>query len=216
MDKMNAIAALFDFDGVVMDTEGQYTIFWNEQGKVYLDIVDFGRLIKGQTLTQIYDKHFAGLNDIQLQIRKDLSLFEKNMVYEYIPGVESFLADLRRNEVKIAVVTSSDEKKMANVYRAHPTLCEKFDRIITANLFTHSKPHPECFLLGMQLLDARAENTFVFEDSFHGLQAGISSGATVVGLATTNSREEIADKAHLVIDNFLEMSFDGLTKLRRE
>lgn len=60
MDTTKTIAALFDFDGVIMDTELQYTIFWNEQGEKYLHVKNFGPGIKGQTLTQIYDKHFAG------------------------------------------------------------------------------------------------------------------------------------------------------------
>ena len=36
MDATKNIAALFDFDGVIMDTETQYTVFWNEQGRKYL------------------------------------------------------------------------------------------------------------------------------------------------------------------------------------
>ena len=35
MDQTKTIAALFDFDGVVMDTESQYSIFWNGVGKKY-------------------------------------------------------------------------------------------------------------------------------------------------------------------------------------
>ena len=54
MNSTKSIAALFDFDGVVMDTETQYSIFWNEQGRKYHpELPEFGRLIKGQTLTQI-------------------------------------------------------------------------------------------------------------------------------------------------------------------
>ena len=52
MDTTKIIAVLFDFDGVIMDTETQYTVFWNEQGHKYLGEEDFGRCIKGQTLTQ--------------------------------------------------------------------------------------------------------------------------------------------------------------------
>ena len=59
MDTTKTIAALFDFDGVIMDTETQYTVFWDEQGRKYLNEQDFGRRIKGQTLTQIYDKYFS-------------------------------------------------------------------------------------------------------------------------------------------------------------
>ena len=143
------MAALFDFDGVVMDTETQYSIFWNEQGRKYHpELPEFGRLIKGQTLTQIYTKYFAGMEDVQREITEDLNNFEKNMLYDYIPGVEEFLKELKENEVKIAIVTSSNEMKMNNVYKAHPELKQSVDRILTAEMFTHSKPDPECFLLG--------------------------------------------------------------------
>ena len=53
MNTTKTIAALFDFDGVIMDTETQYTVFWNEQGLKYLNEEDFGRRIKGQTLAQM-------------------------------------------------------------------------------------------------------------------------------------------------------------------
>ena len=46
MDTTKTIAALFDFDGVIMDTETQYTVFWDEQGRKYLNEEDFGRRIK--------------------------------------------------------------------------------------------------------------------------------------------------------------------------
>ncbi len=47
MNTTKTIAALFDFDGVIMDTETQYTVFWDEQGRKYLNEEDFGRRIKG-------------------------------------------------------------------------------------------------------------------------------------------------------------------------
>ena len=82
MDRNTIIAALFDFDGVIMDTEGQYTIFWDEQGYQYLGGERFWSLrIKGQTLTQIYDNHFASMTDVQQQIRIDLDTFEANMQF---------------------------------------------------------------------------------------------------------------------------------------
>ena len=84
MDTTKNIAALFDFDGVVMDTETQYSVFWDELGRRYHpEIKDFGRVIKGQTLTQIYDKYFAGMDNIQKKITADLNNFEKGMLYEY-------------------------------------------------------------------------------------------------------------------------------------
>ncbi len=216
MNSTKKIAALFDLDGVVLDTETQYTVFWDEQGLKYLGEKDFGRRIKGQTLTQIFGGHFTGVkNGIDLtaaqpQIVADLAGFEASMTYHYIPGAQEFIADLRRHGVKLAIVTSSNDVKMANVFRAHPELKQDFDRILTADMFARSKPAPDCFLLGMELFGIPAADTYVFEDSFHGLQAGMASGATVIGLATTNSREAIAGKAHRIIDDFTEMSLADL------
>ena len=70
MDTTKTIAALFDFDGVIMDTETQYTVFWDEQGRKYLNEEDFGRRIKGQTLTQIYEKLNKRLRPDSIFMRK--------------------------------------------------------------------------------------------------------------------------------------------------
>ncbi len=215
MNTTKTIVALFDFDGVIMDTETQYTVFWNEQGLTYLNEEDFGRRIKGQTLAQIYEKHFSTLPEAQQEITAKLNVFEKKMSYEYIPGVEAFIADLRRHGVKIAVVTSSNEEKMQNVYNAHPEFKGMVDRILTGEMFARSKPAPDCFLLGMEIFESTPESTYVFEDSFHGLQAGMTSGATVIGLATTNSREAITGKAHYIMDDFTGMTYDKLLTLHR-
>lgn len=215
MNTTETIVALFDFDGVIMDTETQYTVFWNEQGLKYLNEEDFGRRIKGQTLTQIYEKYFSTLPEAQQEITAKLNTFEKQMAYEYIPGVEAFIADLCRHGVKTAVVTSSNEEKMQNVYKAHPEFKGMVDRILTGEMFARSKPAPDCFLLGMEIFGATPEDTYVFEDSFHGLQAGMTSGATVIGLATTNSSEAIAGKAHYIMNDFTEMTYDKLLTLHR-
>lgn len=114
-------AALFDLDGVVVDTERQYTKFWGSVGKKYFpDQPDFAEKIKGSTLVQIYDRYFKGETDKQQAITKGLDDFERSMDYVFIPGFCVFVGQLRAHGVKTAVVTSSNLVKMANVYRAHP------------------------------------------------------------------------------------------------
>lgn len=215
MDTTKIIAVLFDFDGVIMDTETQYTVFWDEQGHKYLGEEDFGRCIKGQTLTQIYEKYFSDKPEAQEEITARLNLFEKAMSYKYIPGVEAFIADLRRHGAKIAVVTSSNEDKMQNVYNAHPEFKGMVDRILTGEMFAHSKPAPDCFLLGMEVFGTEPENTYVFEDSFNGLKAGMASGANVVGLATTNSRESIAPFCHYILNDFEGFTYKKMLEIRK-
>lgn len=216
MNPTKGIAALFDFDGVVMDTETQYSRFWNEQGRCYHpQIPDFGRIIKGQTLTQIYDKYFAGQPEVQQQLTALLNDFEQQMTYDYIPGVVDFLRELRANDIRVAIVTSSNEQKMSHVHRAHPELKQLVDRILTADMFTRSKPDPECFLLGARLFDTTPDRCVVFEDSFHGLEAGNRAGMTVIGLATTNSAEQIKELSHAVIQDFTGMTVEKMKSIMR-
>ena len=51
LSKGQEVAALFDLDGVVFDTESQYSLFWGMKGKTYHPEVEhFENVIKGQTL----------------------------------------------------------------------------------------------------------------------------------------------------------------------
>ena len=211
MNKEKPIAALFDFDGVVVDTEPQYTLFWDEKGKKYHpEIPNFGHHIKGQTLIQIYKQFFREPEGLQDEITRQLLDYELTMHFEYIDGVVDFMKELREKGVKLAIVTSSNDAKMANAYREHPELKTMVDFIVTADRVTHSKPHPECFLLGAEMLGVERDNCIVFEDSFHGIEAGNRAGMKVIGLATTNSAESIADKCALVIPDFTDFSVEKM------
>ena len=123
------------------------------------------------------------------------------------------MKNLREHGVKMAIVTSSNQMKMANVYRAHPELKELVDYILTAEQVKHSKPAPDCFLLGADILETVPENCVVFEDSFHGLEAGNAAGMLVVGLSTTNSEEAIRDKCSLVIPDFINFTYEEMRRL---
>jgi len=215
MNTAKTMAVLFDFDGVVVDTETQYSQFWHRMGKDYLGMDDLEGKVKGQTLVYIYETFFQGKPTEQAEITGRLNRFEQEMSYDFIPGVLDFIEDLRLHDVKTAVVTSSNESKMASVYRLHPEIKTLFGRILTAEMFAASKPNPDCFLLGMKVLGTHPDNSYVFEDSFNGLKAGMASGATVIGLATTNSHEEIKPLCHFALDDFTGFTYDKLTRLHK-
>ena len=192
---------LFDLDGVIMDTETQYGIFWNRTGKELLGLDDFGKRIKGQTLNHIIS-HFDGVSKSKDEIIRELYEYERNMSYDYILGADGFMKDLHARGIPMAIVTSSNDAKMVNVRRAHPELWELTEAVLTSEHFSKSKPDPECFLKGMEVLGGRPEETYVFEDSIHGINAGRAAGAKVIGLATTNTREAIVHLCDQVIDDF--------------
>lgn len=207
--------ALFDFDGVVMDTETQYTIFWDRMGKEYFGVDNFAATIKGQTLVQIFEKHFPGRTADQQRLTALVDDLERNMTYEYVPGAFEFIKSLKDAGVPMAIVTSSNKVKMAQVYRAHPELPELMDAILTSEDFARSKPYPDCFLKGMEVLGGRPEDTLVFEDSFHGIAAGRAAGAYVVGLATTNRSEAITPFCDMVIDDFTGLTPSAFVTISR-
>ena len=209
---MTNMIALFDFDGVLMDTETQYSRFWDETGRKYLNIEGFGSVIKGQTLKQIFGKHFAAFSERELRIIEDsLNEYESQMSYEFIPGAREFLLELKKAGVPTAIVTSSNDMKMSQVYRVHPQLHTMVDAILTSEHFSKSKPDPECFVKGIETLGGSPGATVVFEDSIHGITAGRGAGAYVVGLATTNKREVIEPLCDMVIDDFSDFSLKDLT-----
>ncbi|MBE6282582.1 MAG: HAD family phosphatase [Bacteroidaceae bacterium] len=211
MNKEKPIAALFDFDGVVVDTEPQYSLFWDEKGKKYHpEIPEFGHHIKGQTLIQIYSQFFLQPEGLQSEITRELLDYETRMSFEFIPGVVDFMKELRLKGVKIAIVTSSNDQKMANAHRALPELKSMVDYIVTADKVSHSKPHPECFLLGAESVQVPVENCVVFEDSFHGIESGRRAGMKVIGLATTNPASSIEDKVSLVIPDFVDFNHEKM------
>lgn len=214
MSRMNRkMAGLFDLDGVILDTEGLYTQFWAQQGEwAHPEIPDFSSKLKGRTLKEILKDYFPQAHQAQELIRR-LNEFEGRMSFRYVPGVLAFVEELKAEKMKLAIVTSSDEQKMKHVYAVHPELKELFDVIITADLITHSKPDPECYLLAAQKLEVEPTNCFVFEDSMSGLEAGCRAGMTVVGLSTTYPEEQVASKAVVVIPDFCRFSYPELLDL---
>jgi HAD superfamily hydrolase (TIGR01509 family) len=206
MEKKNIKAALFDLDGVVFDTEPQYTVFWGSQCREFHpEHPGLEHEIKGQTLVQIYDAWFSGeLTEKQSLITERLNQFEQQMDYQYVAGFEEFISELRQQGIKTAVVTSSNKPKMQAVYASRPEFRSMFDAILTSEDFERSKPDPDCYLKAAQRLGVEVEDCVVFEDSFNGLKSGRAAGMYVVGLSTTNPAEAIRPYCDEVIANYVK------------
>ena len=209
------IAALFDLDGVVFDTEPQYTVFWSRQCREFHpERPGLEHEIKGQTLTQIYDRWFTGpLADLRPTITQRLNAFEAGMNFEYVTGFETFISDLRAHGIKTAVVTSSNLQKMANVYRRRPEFQTLFDAILTSEDFAESKPSPDCYLRAAARFDAQPEACVVFEDSLNGLRSGRAAGMFVVGLTTTNDKATIEPLSAIQINDYQNFNYQKLCAL---
>ena len=208
-------AALFDLDGVVFDTEPQYSVFWGSQCRLYHpEHPGLENEIKGQTLTEIYDQWFSGpLLTEQAAITERLNAFEQQMHFDYIAGFEQLIADLHNHGVRTAVVTSSNLLKMESVYRHQPNFESLFDAILTSEDFERSKPDPDCYLKAAQRLDSQSYECIVFEDSYNGLRSGRAAQMKVVGVATTNAVERIVPLSDMQITDYRMVDYETLKRL---
>ena len=197
-------AALFDLDGVIFDTEPQYTRFWKgEFHRYYPDRT--GLEDAGETLIQTFDGWFSGPLEAEREnVRTRLYAFEASMDFPYVKGTAEFIQALRALGIRTAVVTSSNQPKMQNVFRTHPEFTALFDRIVTSEDITHSKPAPDCYLKAAELLGVDPAECLAFEDSFNGLHSAMDAGTTVVAVTTAHPADEVKDLSHFQIPDYTE------------
>lgn len=205
---MKRFGALFDLDGVLIDSESLYTIFWDDmEHRFPTGDPDYAYNIKGKTLVSILTNY---PEEQRCEVVKALHEFEQSMVYPVMPGVYELLGKLRAAGASMAIVTSSDKVKMGYLYRQQPRFAELFDLIIDASMVTRSKPDPQGYLIAAEKLGLDPKDCLVFEDSMQGLQAGRASGARVIGMATTFPAERVAPLADVVLTTFEGVELNDL------
>lgn len=205
----NIKIALFDFDGVLVDTEPLYDKFWNEASVRYETGIDnFAEEIKGITLPAIIENYFSDRSEAFKQL-----VFEESMAYEStmplppLAGSIALLLQLKSKGVKVGLVTSSDDVKVRRAL-SELKLEGVFDTIVTADRILKGKPDPSCYLLAAQDLGVNPADCLVFEDSFVGIQAATDAGMRVIGLATTNTEESLKNKVYQAVPNLDSVSFE--------
>lgn len=198
---------LFDLDGVLLDSEGKYSIFWGQIDQEYpTGVENFASYIKGFHLSRILN--YFDSDEVRQQILDKLSAFERETKYEFFPGALDYVKRLRDAGIPMAIVTSSDRKKMQSLYSQYPEFPTLFNHIITGDMVTKAKPDPDCFLMGAKMLGLDIKDCIVLEDSRNGLIAGRSSGARVIGVATTLSTEAVSQLSDMTVDAVRQLSVE--------
>ncbi|MCH5231520.1 MAG: HAD family phosphatase [Muribaculaceae bacterium] len=203
-------AFLFDLDGVIIDSESEYTRIWSLINEEFpTGIENFATKIKGTTLSKILTENYSD-STTREKVKNRLHELESQMVYNFLPGAKDFLATLKQKSIPCVLVTSSDNKKMEHLWEEQPSLKQFFTHIITGDQVKSSKPSPEGYLLGASLTRVDPKNCVVFEDSLQGVMAGKNSGAYVVGMAGTLPVETLAPYSHIVVEGFDDLDIDEL------
>lgn len=203
---------IFDLDGVLADSEGEYTRFWHMVGRESgQPSPTFAYDIKGMNLSSILNQYFPVEDHVVIVER--IHAFEHEMDLPLFDGAVELLDSLRSEGWKLALFTSSDTSKMRRMYDCHPDFRERFDEVVTGDMVSRSKPDPEGYILAARLLGLKPEDCVVVEDSMQGLESGRASGARVVGLTTGNSAEKIFPLCDLVRSDISQLSTDDLSNL---
>lgn len=206
-------AALFDLDGVLIDSEGIYTQFWAEIDRRFpTGVENFALVIKGNTLARILDTYFPD-EVVRKAIYAELARHEREMVYRLFPGAERFLRELQSAGIPIAIVTSSNRIKMNHLFAELPSLAEVVDVVLTDEDVSRSKPDPEGYRKAAARFGVASERSVVFEDSLAGIEAGRRAGGRVVAIATTNPRDVLEGRGDMIVDTIDDLSLAAVSAL---
>lgn len=202
------IGFLFDLDGVIIDSEKTYTLIWREINRIFpTGVPDMEYRIKGMTLHAILSQYFPS-HTLQEKVVRILYEKEKQMKYHYTEGAAALLEKLRQADIPTALVTSSNDQKMARLWHQLPELKDFFDVIIDGSQVVKSKPDPEGYLRAAAALGIKPERCAVLEDSLQGATAGRCSGAFVIGVVGTLSADILQPECDILVDSLARIDLN--------
>jgi HAD superfamily hydrolase (TIGR01509 family) len=182
-------AILFDLDGVIIDTEAEVTAFWEAlaaQNGITLTRQDYVRHVYGCSAKHTFKILFPALSQADQQAALDHMLAtETTQQYTAVDGIVALLEALQAAGIPTALVTSGADFKL-NAVMDQLGIRHLFSTMITADQITHSKPHPEGYLLAASRLGKSPERCIVFEDALSGVEAAVNAGALCVGVQASD------------------------------
>ena len=179
-------ALLFDYDGLVVDTERTLADVIIERVAAHggsVTYADFGHLFGSTEVDQLWDELLptwcSGLTLADLEAHAGEVLPAINDALPPLPGVRELLAKARAAGWRTALGTGSDRARITPRL-AHQGLLELFDAIVTRADVARGKPAPDIFLEAARLLDVEPADCVVLEDSPHGCEAALAAGMRVI------------------------------------
>jgi HAD superfamily hydrolase (TIGR01509 family) len=217
---MNIKALLFDFDGLILDTETPEFLVWQkiyrEYGQEMLPET-WGQIIGGYGISDfdaagnLAELVRDGLNPRDLYARHRSESDALILQQPVLPGVLDYLENAQRLGLRLAVASSS-QHSWVDTHLARLGLADRFDAVICCEDVPQkrTKPHPDLFLKALDVLGVRAEEAIVFEDSPNGVKAARAAGIFVVSVANPITILLKMDGANLTLDSLTQISLQEL------
>jgi len=221
-------AVIFDFDGVIADSEEMHYRALNEVLKRYgVDVpksVHWDKYLgyTDQENIEAVNRDYAmGLDraGVERLMQEKKVLFEDMARREavIIPGVEEFIRRLVASRIRMGICSGALRSDI-EIMLDGAGFANLFEVIVSAEDVSRGKPEPEGYLLALKKLNQddrplSASECVVIEDSHWGLEAATAAGMCPVAVTTTYRREELQGKASMVVRRLDELHVEDLQKI---
>jgi beta-phosphoglucomutase len=215
-----AFGAIFDMDGTLIDNTPYHFKSWQalfkKYGKGELSKKTYYTSISGVPVMETIERVF-GADHEEAGLRTLLNEKEEFYRTSYAPfvapvnGLESFLTNLKKSGIKMAMATSATVADIDFILDRIP-IREDFDEIVNSSMVSKPKPNPLIFLKAAEKLNMPPEKCIVFEDSLAGIKAANSAGMKVIAITTGHTANEL-HPVDLVINDYSELTVKRLAAL---
>jgi len=211
-------ALIFDFDGLILDTELPDYLSWQEVYHSYgVELsLDHWCTIVGGNAESDFEPHAYLESLVQGQVdREQIWVSRRKSYLEYLetqpvlPGVLPLLNEAREYGLKLAVASSSPENWVVG-HLTRLGLMAYFDVIVTADDVELTKPDPGLFLLAAEKLGVKPSEAIVLEDSSNGVKGAKRAGMFVVVVPNEITRHLDLSPADLRLDTLEKIDLKRL------
>ena len=209
-------ALIFDFDGVIIDTETPDYTTWQEVFHSYgveLDRSWWTQLIGGGDGFDVHGhlEELAGTRIDreslrQRRRRRYLSLVDANPL---LPGVLDYIVGAKQLGLRVGVASSSS-RAWVERHLGKRDMLGHFDCIKVSDDVANVKPDPELYTKSVECLGTSPENALVIEDSANGITAAKSAGLYCVAVPNQMTRDLPIDHADLRLDALSDIPLGSL------
>lgn len=197
-------ALVFDFDGLILETEMPAFQAWQEIYREYdcelpLDewVACVGGTVKDFDPCQ-YLETMSGrsIERVAVEARRRQRQLEIVARQETLPGVENYLSEARRLGLRVGLASNSSRAWVTGHLR-RLGLFDQFDCLKCGDEVARQKPDPELYLAVLKALDTPAHQAIAFEDSPNGVRAARAAGLFSVAVPNVITRQLPLDHADL-------------------
>ncbi|AOH56654.1 HAD family hydrolase [Peribacillus muralis] len=210
-------AVIFDFDGLILDTETAWYEAYKETMGFYeadLPLEHFVTCIgtDNTELNAFFKSQLGDRYNIEEIETRAKSLHEGKMEAAVArEGVKEYLEEAKKSGYKIALASSSS-KEWVTLYLEKLGLLHYFEAIITGDEVTKVKPAPDLYIKAIQVLNVDPTEAIAFEDSLNGLQAALKAGVKCVIVPNPVTEALAFEHHHLRLRSMMEKSLTDVIK----